>query len=208
MCKLTFNYGTMNSGKSMLLLAKAYNFEERGIPYRIYKSSIDTRDKGVIHSRPLGDKECCTITPEESFFKKEDWYNTDVKWLLVDEAQFLTKQQVNELAKIADECGIDVICYGLRTDFQTHLFPGSKRLFEIADTFEEIKSRCEDGNKNIFNARVDQNGRIVTEGDQVQVGAEDCYRSVSRKEYRRMVSEKNDSEFNEFWEGNKGELGV
>ena len=208
MCKLYFNYGTMNSGKSMLLLAKAYNFEERGIPYRIYKSSIDTRDKGVIHSRPLGDKECCTITPEESFFRKEDWYNTDVKWLLVDEAQFLTQQQVNELAKIADECGIDVICYGLRTDFQTHLFPGSKRLFEIADTFEEIKSQCEDGNKNIFNARIDQNGRIVTEGDQVQVGAEDCYRSVSRKEYRRMVSEKNDSEFNEFWEGNKGELGV
>lgn len=198
----------MNSGKSMLLLAKAYNFEERGIPYRIYKSSIDTRDKGVIHSRPLGDKECCTIAPEESFFRKEDWYNTDVKWLLVDEAQFLTQQQVNELAVIVDDCGIDVICYGLRTDFQTNLFPGSKRLFEIADTFEEIKSQCEDGNKNIFNARIDQNGRIVTEGDQVQVGAEDCYRSVSRKEYLRMVSEKNDSEFNEFWEGNKGELGV
>lgn len=208
MCKLYFNYGTMNSGKSMLLLAKAYNFEERGIPYRIYKSSIDTRDKGVIHSRPLGDKECCTIAPEESFFRKEDWYNTDVKWLLVDEAQFLTQQQVNELAVIVDDCGIDVICYGLRTDFRTNLFPGSKRLFEIADTFEEIKSQCEDGNKNIFNARIDQNGRIVTDGEQVQVGAEDCYRSVSRKEYYRMISEKNDSEFNEFWENNKGELGV
>ena len=208
MCKLYFNYGTMNSGKSMLLLAKAYNFEERGIPYRIYKSSIDTRDKGVIHSRPLGDKECYTITPDESFFRKEDWYNTDVKWLLVDEAQFLTEQQVNELAVIVDECGIDVICYGLRTDFQTHLFPGSKRLFEIADTFEEIKSQCEDGNKNIFNARIDQNGNIVVHGEQVQVGAEDRYRSVSRKEYYRMISEKNNKEFNEFWENNKGELGV
>ena len=208
MCKLYFNYGTMNSGKSMLLLAKAYNFEERGIPYRIYKSSIDTRDKGVIHSRPLGDKECYTITPDESFFRKEDWYNTDVKWLLVDEAQFLTEQQVNELAVIVDECGIDVICYGLRTDFQTHLFPGSKRLFEIADTFEEIKSQCEDGNKNIFNARIDQNGNIVVHGEQVQVGAEDRYRSVSRKEYYRMISEKNNKEFNEFWENNKDELGV
>ena len=158
---------------------------------------MDTRDAGVIHSRAIGDKECCTITPEKSFFKKEDWYDTDVKWLLVDEAQFLTEQQVNELAVIADECGIDVICYGLRTDFQTNLFPGSKRLFEIADTFEEIKSQCEDGNKNIFNARIDQNGRIVTDGEQVQVGAEDCYRSVSRKKYYRMISETNCNEFNE-----------
>lgn len=187
MCKLYFNYGTMNSGKSMLLLAKAYNFEERGIPYRIYKSSIDTRDKGVIHSRALGDRECCTIGPEESFFEKCDWYNTDVKWLLVDEAQFLTEKQVDELAAIADECDIDVICYGLRTDFQTRLFPGSKRLFEIADTFEEIKSQCEDGNKNIFNARIDKNGFIVTDGQQVQIGAEDCYKSVSRKEYNAML---------------------
>lgn len=187
MCKLIFNYGTMNSGKSMLLLAKAYNFDERGIPYRIYKSSIDTRDEGVIHSRPIGDKPCCTIKPNESFFEKEDWYNTDAKWLLVDEAQFLTEKQVDELAAIADECGINVICYGLRTDFQTHLFPGSKRLFEVADTFDEIKSQCEDGKKNIFNARIDKNGFIVTDGEQVQVGAEDCYKSVSRKEYNTML---------------------
>jgi len=186
MCKLIFNYGCMNAGKSMLLLAKAYNFEERGIPYVIFKSSVDTRDKGVIHSRPLGDKECCTITPEESFFEKIDLANTDVKWLLVDEAQFLTEKQVDELALLVDEFDINVICYGLRTDFQTHLFPGSRRLFEIADTFEEIKSQCEDGNKNIFNARIDQNGNIVTSGEQIQVGAEDNYKSVSRKEYGRM----------------------
>jgi thymidine kinase len=176
----------MNSGKSMLLLAKAYNFEERGIPYRIYKSSLDVRDVGFIHSRPLGDKKCCTISPFESFFDKEDWYNSDVKWLLIDEAQFLTAEQVDELAEIVDDCGIDVICYGLRTDFQTHLFEGSKRLFEVADTFEEIKSQCEDGNKNIFNARIDQKGFLVTEGEQIQVGAEDCYKSVSRKGYYEM----------------------
>lgn len=186
MCKLIFNYGTMNSGKSMLLLAKAYNFDERGIPYRIYKSSVDTRDEGVIHSRPIGDKPCCIIRPNESFFEKEDWYNTDVKWLLIDEAQFLTAKQVDELAEIVDECNINVICYGLRTDFQTHLFEGSKRLFEVADTFEEIKSQCEDGNKNIFNARIDKDGFIVTDGEQVQVGAEDCYKSVSRKGYYEM----------------------
>ncbi len=168
----------------MYLLAKAYNFDERGIPYRIYKSTIDTRDAGVIHSRALGDKECCSINPEESFFLKEDWYNSDVQWILVDESQFLTPKQVDELATIVDECGINVICYGLRTDFQTHLFPGSKRLFEIADTFEEIKSQCEDGNKNIFNARINEYGEIVTEGAQVEVGAEDKYISMSRKKYR------------------------
>lgn len=190
MCKLIFNYGCMNAGKSMLLLAKAYNFEERGIPYVIFKSSVDTRDKGVIHSRPLGDKECDIIEPGESFFDMGDWYNTNVKWILVDEAQFLTEKQVNELAAIVDDCGINVICYGLRTDFQTHLFPGSKRLFEVADTFEEIKSQCEDGDKNIFNARIGKNGDIITEGEQVEVGAEDKYKSVSRKEYNRLLIKK------------------
>lgn len=183
MCKLLFEYGCMNSGKSMFLLAKAYNFEERGIPYRIYKSTVDTRNFGKIYSRALGERPCCTISPEESFFEKEDWYNSDVKWLLVDEAQFLTPSQVDQLAEIVDHCGIDVICYGLRTDFQTHLFPGSQRLFEIADTFEEMKSQCSDGHKNIFNARVDKAGRLVTKGEQVEVGAEDKYVSMSRRMY-------------------------
>ena len=183
MCKLLFEYGCMNSGKSMFLLAKAYNFEERGIPYRIYKSTVDTRNFGKIYSRAIGEKPCCTISPEESFFDKEDWYNSDVKLLLVDEAQFLTPSQVDQLAEIVDQCNIDVICYGLRTDFQTHLFPGSKRLFEIADTFEEMKSQCSDGHKNIFNARIDGSGQLVTEGNQVEVGAEDKYIAMSRKMY-------------------------
>ena len=187
MATLRFNYGCMNAGKSMLLLAKAYNFEERGIPYRIYKSSIDTRDSGVIHSRPLGDKPCCTIAPGESFFEKEDWYNSDVRWLLVDEAQFLTAKQVDQLANIVDNCGIEVMCYGLRTDFQTHLFEGSKRLFEIADSFEEIKSQCSCGRKNIFNARFDRGGRLVTEGEQIEVGAEDKYKSICRRCYNTKV---------------------
>ena len=179
----------MNSGKSMFLLAKAYNFEERGIPYRIYKSTVDTRNFGKIYSRALGEKPCCTISPEESFFDKEDWYNTDVKWLLIDEAQFLTPAQVDQLVEIVDECKIDVICYGLRTDFQTHLFPGSQRLFEVADTFEEMKSQCSDGHKNIFNARVDGSGRLITQGAQVEVGAEDKYIAMSRRMYNRKDRE-------------------
>lgn len=186
MAKLVFYYGCMNAGKSMLLLAKAYNFEERGIPYRIYKSSIDTRDEGVIHSRPIGDKECLTIKPEENFFKKEDWFTNGVKWILVDEAQFLTSEQVDQLASIVDNCDVNVICYGLRTDFQTHLFEGSKRLFEVADTFEEIKSQCSCGNKNIFNARFGKGGDLVTEGNQIEVGAEDKYKSICRRCYHLL----------------------
>ena len=181
MCKLIFNYGTMNSGKSMLLLAKAYNFDERGIPYRIYKSAVDTRDKGVIHSRPIGDKPCCTIKANESFFSKEDWYNTDVKWLLVDEAQFLTEYQVDELAEIVDQCGINVICYGLRTDFQTHFFPGSKRLMELADSMTEIKTVCACGKKATVNARIDENGNIVYRGNQVMLGGNDSYVAMCHK---------------------------
>ena len=174
----------MNSGKSMLLLAKAYNFDERGIPYCIYKSMVDTRDIGVIHSRPVGDKPCRVIHPDENFLDKEDWFNSDYKWLLVDEAQFLTKAQVDQLSEIVDYAGINVICYGLRTDFQTHLFEGSKRLFEIADSFEEIKSQCDCSGKNMFNARIDKNGKVVTTGEQIEVGAEDRYKSMCRKCYK------------------------
>lgn len=184
MSSLKFCYGCMNAGKSMLLIAKAYSFEERGIPYRIYKSTIDTRDIGIVHSRALGDKECGMIGTRESFFDKEDWYNSDVKWILVDEAQFLTETQINQLGDIVDYCGINVICYGLRTDFQTHLFPGSRRLFEIADEFEEIESMCGDGNKNIFNARFDGEGKFSSSGKQIEVGAENKYVSVSRRMYK------------------------
>lgn len=178
----------MNSGKSMLLLSKAYNLEERGIPFLIFKSTIDTRDgEGTIHSRPLGDKKCVAISPEEKFSDKYDFYNCKLKWILVDEAQFLTKEQIDELSDIVDYAGINVLCYGLRTDFQTHLFEGSKRLFEIADTFEEIKSQCDCSNKNIFNARIDKEGNIITEGEQIEVGAEDKYLSMCRKCYKEKI---------------------
>ena len=177
----------MNSGKSMLLLAKAYNFDERGIPYCIYKSLVDTRDVGIIHSRPVGDKPCRVIHPDENFLNKEDWFNCDFKWVLVDEAQFLTKAQVDQLSDIVDYAGINVICYGLRTDFQTHLFEGSKRLFEIADSIEEIKSQCECDGKNLFNARLDDKGALLTKGQQIVVGAEERYWSMCRKCYKELL---------------------
>jgi thymidine kinase len=110
-----------------------------------------------------------------------------LQWILVDEAQFLTTEQVDELSDVVDLIGVNVICYGLRTDFQTHLFEGSKRLFEVADTIEEIKSQCSCSNKNIFNVRIDKNGDMITEGEQIDVCSEDKYITVCRKCYKDML---------------------
>lgn len=194
--KLYYFYGTMNCGKSMILLAKAYNFQERDIPFLIIKSRIDTRDgKDIIHSRSLGDRECVGVDPKDNVLKVVETemlqQQKNFKWVLVDEAQFLTEKQVDELTEIVDKHNINVMCYGLRTDFKTHLFPGSKRLFEVADTIEELKSTCSCGAKNIYNARIDMYGEIVLEGKQVEVGGEDKYMSMCRKCYKNKKIIKN-----------------
>lgn len=196
---LMFRYGCMGSGKSLQLLATAYNFQERGIPYTIFKSEIDTRDGiGVIHSRALGDKECVSVSPDLNLYelvknvfeKDEALFRPKVKWILVDEAQFLTPEQVDQLALIVDKLGVSVLCFGLRTDFQTHLFPGSRRLFEVADEISEIKSSCSCDTKTIFNARIDKDGKVVTEGEQVEVGGDDRYISLCRKCYYEQAGNK------------------
>lgn len=190
--KLIFKHGQMASGKSMHLLATAHNFQTQKIPFLIFKSEIDTRDGvGVIHSRALGDRECVSISTNDNLYKIITRYHDKmfyigyepIKWILVDEAQFLTTKQVEELAAIADNLGINVICYGLRTDFKTNLFEGSKRLFEIADSFEEIKASCHCDNKTIFNARINKNKEFVVEGEQIEIGGDDKYVSVCRKCY-------------------------
>lgn len=178
----------MGSGKSLHLLATAHNFQEHSIQFLILKSSIDNRDgEGVIHSRALGDRECVNILPTDNIFEIISDYCRDVvdplKWLLIDEAQFLTPKQVEELAALADRFCINILCYGLRTDFRSELFPGSKRLFEIADSIEEIKSSCYCGSKTIFNARINSNREIVTDGNQVEIGGDDRYMSICRKCY-------------------------
>lgn len=188
--KLIFYFGTMNSGKSLHLMATANNFEEHSIPFVILKSEIDNRDgDGIIHSRALGDMECVSISINTNIYEliseylEQDLFYgaTGLKWILVDEAQFLSEKQVDELAAIADNFGINILCYGLRTDFKTHLFTGSKRLFEIADNFEEIKSSCYCNNKTIFNARINKNKEIITEGEQIDIGGDDKYVSLCRK---------------------------
>lgn len=189
MSKLYFKYSVMNSGKSMQLLATAYGFQEKHIPFILLKSTIDTRDVGVIRSRGLGKRECINVTPEDSivtiFMQEQNKISQLIKWIFVDESQFLTEKQVEELSYIVDNYDVNVMCYGLRTDFKTKLFPGSKRLFELADTIEEIKSTCSCGGKAIVNARVDKDGNIVTEGKQVEVGAEDKYITLCRKCYEK-----------------------
>lgn len=193
--KILFKYGTMGAGKSLQLIATAYNFQEHGIPFVVLKSVIDTRDgKDVVHSRAIGDRECITIQIDDDIYSIIDEYITSykedaLKWILVDEAQFLTEKQVDELAAIADTHGINIICYGLRTDFRTKLFEGSKRLFEIADEFEEIKSSCFCNRKTIFNARVDNNGNIVLDGSQIEVGGDDRYISLCRNCYYSKLKE-------------------
>jgi thymidine kinase len=183
--KLIFRYGAMNSGKSLQLLAMAHNFTERGITNLLIKSSLDTRDgNNVIHSRALGDKECIMVNKEDNLYDLiSSKIGEGLQWVLVDEAQFLTEQQVDELAAVCDMLCINIVCYGLRTDFKTKLFTGSKRLFEVADTIEELKSSCSCGSKNIFNARKDKHGNIVTDGKQIEVGGEDRYVALCRKCY-------------------------
>lgn len=187
--KLYFRYGTMGSAKTAMLLTTAYNFEERGMSYLCFKPVIDTRDnRNVIRSRIGIERECRWIYRDTDMYSeiREIVRKThDVpSWLLVDEAQFLSAGQVDQLAHVVDDFGINVICYGLRTDFKSHLFEGTKRLFEIADTIDEIKSTCTCGRKTIVNARIDSKGEIITEGEQVEIGGNDRYISVCRKCWR------------------------
>lgn len=187
--KLYFRYGTMGSAKTALLLTTAYNFEERGMTYSCMKPIVDTREKdNVIRSRIGIERKCTWIYHDTDIYvMAQEMFEqtmTVIDWFLIDEAQFLTAEQVDQLARIVDDYGSNVICYGLRTDFQTHLFEGSRRLFEIADTIDEIKSTCTCGRKTIVNARIDSNGDFITEGAQVEIGGDERYIAVCRKCWR------------------------
>lgn len=187
--KLYFRYGTMGSAKTALLLTTAYNFEERNMPYICFKPVVDTREeRNVIRSRIGIERACHWIYAETNLYSliSHIFEKVDVRplWILVDEAQFLTESQVDELAAVVDDFGCNVLCFGLRTDFRTHLFEGSRRLFEIADSIEEVKSTCNCGRKTIVNARIDSQGEIITEGEQVEIGGNDKYVAVCRKCWR------------------------
>ena len=196
--KLRFLYSTMNSGKTLRLLTMAHNFEEKNIPFIVLKPAEDTRDgDGLIKSRVGLERECVMVDSDMNIYKAIEEYDkilqsqlSKLEWILVDECQFLTREQVDQLAKLVDHFGIDVMCFGLRTDFQTNMFEGSQRLMELADDIEELKARCSCGRKTIINARFDEDGEIVLDGNQIMVGGNETYTPLCRQCYDHYVKAK------------------
>ncbi len=182
MAKLYFKYGAMGSSKTAQALVTKYNYEERNMKVLFLKPSTDTRDGAdVVRSRIGLESKAVVITPEEDAYKLYAEHYRDCKAVIVDECQFLTPEQVDQLAMITIDFDVAVLCFGLRTDFQTHFFPGSRRLMEIAESISEIKSVCDCGAKATVNARLDENGDVVFEGDQVVLGGNDRYHAMCRK---------------------------
>ena len=196
---LRFYFGSMASAKSLRLLTTAYNFEEKGVQIMVLKPALDTRDgEGVIRSRAGLERKCIMVDKDVNLYKAIKAYKNvlasqleTLRWVIIDECQFLTEEQVDQLSDAVDFLDVNVMCFGLRTDFQSHLFPGSKRLFELADDIEEIKSTCECGErKTSINARFDENGEIIIEGSQVEIGGNDKYRAICRKCWKDKVRDK------------------
>ncbi len=190
MAKLYFKYGAMGSSKTAQALITKYNYEENNLKVWLIKPSADTRDgESIVRSRIGLQAVAQIVTPDMdiyAIFKNEKSTCCDI--IIADECQFLTIPQIDQLRAIANDFDIPVICFGLRTDFQTKLFPGSLRLMEVADTIQEIKTICDCGNKAIVNARI-IDGYIVTEGDQVLLGGNDAYIAMCHKCYIQGIRE-------------------
>ncbi len=181
MAKLYFKYGAMGSSKTATALITKYNYEERGMKTWLIKPAADHRDgQYTLRSRVGLTAEVEAISPEKDIREVYAAHGkTDV--ILVDECQFLTEEQINQLRELVDFENIPVLCFGLRTDFQGHLFSGSRRLFELADSITEIKTMCACGSKATVNARIDSEGYIVTEGAQLLLGGNDSYVAMCHK---------------------------
>lgn len=194
MAKLYFKYGAMGCSKTAQALITKFNYEERNMKVLLLKPAIDTRDGvSVVKSRIGLSKPCLAISDSDNVYEIYKTNYTDCQVVIVDECQFLTPKQVDQLDDIVIDYNVPVLCFGLATDFLTHLFPGSKRLFEIAESVSEIKSVCKCGSKATVNARIDDNGRIVTEGDQICIGGNDRYVAMCRRCYLKRIKEQNAS---------------
>lgn len=192
MADLKFFYGCMGSAKTLRLLTTAYNFEEKGIAFLVYKPKLDTRDGlNIIRSRAGLERDCVSVDGNFNFLNEvtEITKEYQAKFILIDEAQFLTAEQVDQLSLIVDNLNINVFCYGLRTDFKTNLFEGSRRLFELANDLEEIPSMCECGKRTLVNARFDEFGNIIFDGEQVKIGGNESYKSICRKCYNNKMAQ-------------------
>ena len=191
MAKLYFKYGAMGSSKTAQALITKYNYEENDLRVWLIKPSADTRDgRQILRSRIGLEAEVEVIPPDMDIctrFRETQQGHCDV--IIVDECQFLTEEQIDQLRSIVNDENIPVMCFGLRTDFQTRLFPGSRRLMEVADTIQEIKTICDCGAKATVNARIDADGHIVTQGAQVVLGGNDSYIAMCHKCYIRGIRE-------------------
>lgn len=189
MAKLYFKYGTMGSAKTAQALITKYNYEENGLRVWLVKPSADKRDGEVLLRSRVGlEAKAQVVSPEENvleLYRLRE--STDV--IIVDECQFMTGAQIDQLRDIVDTENVPVLCFGLRTDFQSKLFDGSKRLFEVADTIAEIKAICDCGAKATTNARIDGEGYIVTEGAQLLLGGNDRYIAMCHKCWIRNIRE-------------------
>lgn len=184
MAKLHFKYGAMNSGKSDTLIKTAYNYTERGLKVLVIKPSIDTKGDSTVVARGGHSRTVDILADDTLDIASEVLKTPNVACVLVDESQFLTGRQVGQLFRLAKQHNISVICYGLRADFRTHVFPGSKRLFEIADNIEKLPTMCFCGSQAEFNTRkID--GQYVFDGDQVAIedGHDVTYDSLCGKCY-------------------------
>lgn len=189
LAKLYFRYGAMGSSKTAQALITKFNYEERGMKVWLIKPALDTRDgESVLRSRIGLEAKADALNAEFDIFEAfSSNQKSDV--IIADEAQFFTTEQIDQLRRIVDELDIPVLCYGLRTDFLTHTFEGSKRLMEIADSISEIKTICECGKKAIVNARIDENGKIITSGGQIMLGGNDSYIAMCHACWKKKIKD-------------------
>jgi len=189
MAKLYFKYGAMGSSKSAQTLITKFNYEERGMSVWLLKPAVDTRfGDDLVYSR-VGLSAKAEVAPAyydlvKAFLARKPG---ETSVILIDEAQFLTPEQVDQLRLIVDDYDVPVICFGLRTDFLTHMFPGSKRLMEVAESISEIKTICACGAKAIVNARLDAEGNVVTSGEQVFLGGNESYVAMCHRCWRNKI---------------------
>ncbi|KGQ38545.1 thymidine kinase [Gallibacterium genomosp. 1] len=190
MAKLYFYYSSMNAGKSTTLLQSSYNYRERGMNTLVYTAAIDNRyGVGKVTSRIGIEEKAQLFEHQTNLFVEIESVNQQqhLDCILVDEAQFLTKAQVYQLSEVVDKLNIPVLCYGLRTDFQAELFEGSRYLLAWADQLEELKTICYCGRKANFVLRLNEQGEVIKEGHQIQIGGNDHYLSVCRRHYKEKM---------------------
>lgn len=190
MAKLYFYYASMNAGKSSHLLQADFNYRERGMATMLWTAALDSRSDGQVKSRIGLESEAHKFAPETDLWAAISAAHKvqPLNCVMVDEAQFLTSDQVWQLARLADEGGIPVLCYGLRTDFQGELFPGSAVLLGIADALVELKAVCHCGRKATMNLRVDASGAAVRQGQQTEIGGNDRYVALCRRHFSEALS--------------------